>query len=183
MHKIVAIAIKTVPVLALMFLLAFGNHAYAQQNSAQSTISVFVGDGVKISNVDDWFLGAYSANYNMGTPPRFIDEQCVFSSTGTFSLSVVGLNSTNQLRMVNSNGDTIRYRSQMIYYRGTRQRRVNFNRPRTVTRITGASTTDCSDTTNLGWNIQFSTWVYPGSFNAAPPGIYQDTISITVVPE
>jgi len=168
---------------ALMLSLVWCTAANAQQHSAQTNISVSVGEGVKISNVDDWFLGAYSANHTMGTPPRFNDEQCVFSSTGTFSISIVGLNSTNQLRMVNTAGDTIRYRTQMIFYRGNTQRRVNFNRPRTIRNISGASTENCSDTVNLGWNIQFSTRVYRGSFNAAPPGVYQDTISITVVPE
>jgi spore coat protein U-like protein len=169
--------------LTIAFILVFGNTAFAQQHSSQSIISISVGEGVKISNVDDWFLGTYAANHNMGRPPRLLDQQCVFSSTGTFSLAIAGQNSTNQLRMMNAAGDSIRYRTQMTFFRGNTQRRANFARPRTVRNISGASTIDCSDSPNTGWNIQFSTWVYRGSFNSAPPGTYQDTVSITVIPE
>jgi len=182
-YKLLNIKKRLLPWLTLVFLLAWHQTAFAQQQSVQTTISISVGEGIKISNVDDWDLGTYAANHNMARPPRFRDRQCVFSSTGTFSLSVMGLNSSNQLRLVNSAGDTIRYRTRMTFYRGNNRRRVNLNRPRTISNISGASTIDCSDSRNSGWNVQFNTWVYRGSFNSAPPGVYQDTISITVIPE
>ena len=171
--------------LLLIFLaLGFSSQSLAQSNTAESEISIVVGESVKISNVDDWLLGVYTATDTINfLTPLFRDDQCVFSSTGAFRITINGQHSNSAFLMESQNGDTMAYR-MLINYRRNGGNRFRFvSAPSTHTNIDGASTLDCSDSPNPGWNLRFYTYVLGASFNAAPPGIYQDTLTLLVAPE
>ncbi len=170
----------------LLLTMAFGlsSQSYAQSESATSEVRVVVGEAVKISNVDDWLLGVYSATDTVNfLTPLFRDDQCVFSSTGAFRITINGQHSANSFLMESQNGDTMAYRMLINFRSGGGNRFQFVNAPATYTNVDGASTLDCSDSPNPGWNLRFYTYVLGNSFNAAPPGIYQDTLTLLVAPE
>jgi len=170
--------------LLIMLALGFSSHTLAQSNSAESEISIVVGESVKISNVDDWLLGVYTATDTVNfLTPLFRDDQCVFSSTGAFRITINGQHSNSSFLMESQNGDTMAYRMLINYRRNGGNRFTFVNTPATFNNIDGASTLDCSDSPNPGWNLRFYTYVLGASFNAAPPGIYQDTLTLLVAPE
>ncbi len=171
-------------ILLLIPVFGLNSQALAQSQSAQSEVRVVVGEAVKISNVDDWLLGVYTATDTVNfLTPLFRDDQCVFSSTGAFRITINGLHSTNSFLMESQNGDTMAYR-MLINFRSGGGNQFNFvNAPTTYNNIDGASTLDCSDSPNPGWNLRFYAYVLGNSFNAAPPGVYQDTLTLLVAPE
>lgn len=170
--------------LFLILALVFSSQSLAQSNTAESEISIVVGESVKISNVDDWLLGVYTATDTVNfLTPLFRDDQCVFSSTGAFRITINGQHSNSSFLMESQNGDTMAYRMLINFRRNGGNRFQFVSTPGIFNNIDGASTLDCSDSPNPGWNLRFYTYVLGASFNAAPPGIYQDTLTLLVAPE
>lgn len=163
----------------------FANLAYAQSFTHEADVTITKGESVKISNVDDWLIGVFTSLDTINTSQYLWDQQCVYSSTGAYSIQVSSANGGGALHLESSSGDEMNYRIYSFYRRNTGGYTLRaFNTSNfTITGLRGSSVLDCSDQPVNGVNLWFAPLVTPADFNPAPPGIYQDLISLTVTPE
>lgn len=174
---------KTLAFLALGGLLAVSAAATAQSVS-QSDITIVKGEAVKISDVDDWLIGVFTASDTINFSQYQWDPQCVYSTTGTYSIQVTSANGGANLNL-QSGTDSMNYRIYTVFRRGgnyfwTSSTNTTIN----ISNMSGSSTSlTCADESIAGINLWFAALVRPADFNPAPPGIYQDVVSLTVTPE
>ena len=153
--------------------------AYAQ-DSADSVVTIEKEEGVKISNVDDWDFGSWAVHE--GAAKRLTDNTCVFSSTGSYSLTINSQNGSNRLRLRSTDGERIRYNIIVRYRDGNTLARQRITSPgTTINNMTGSTTLGCAGTGS--WNLRFIPIVNKRQFNRASPGVYQDLVTLLVTPE
>lgn len=157
--------------------------AYSQ-DSADSVINIVKEDRVQISDIDDWDFGSFAVHDIANSQVRLRDSACVFSSTGSYSLTVGGQSQIrgNRLLLRNVNGEGIRYVVDVRFSNGSgfTTRRVNISGT-TINDMTGSLSPGCTDVDNS--NIQFTAIVVRTDFNLASPGIYRDVVTLLVSPE
>lgn len=174
---------KSFVALALSALLAVSSTAGAQ-SLAESDISIVKGEAVKISGIDDWLLGIFTSTDTINFSQYLWDTQCVYSTTGTYSVQVSSANGGANLNL-QSGANSMRYRIYTVFRRGgsyfwTSSTNTTIN----INNMSGSSSSlTCADENIAGINLWFAALVTPADFNPAPPGIYQDVVSLTVTPE
>ena len=164
------------------------------QDSADSEISMTRGNAVKISGLDNWTIGVYGPDDTLPTNfQNSWDLSCVYSSTGVFSLQLVSQNGSGPMT-ARSGSDELNYSVQVVYYQGGINvgginallvRRANRDRsPAAVDNMRGSLSLTCADDIyNGGNNLGLAAFMRKADFDAAPPGIYQDTMTVIVSPE
>jgi spore coat protein U-like protein len=172
----------TGPIAALLALLIAVSPASYAQESAQSVVSIERQEAVQISGIDDWDFGSWAVHDTANRAVRLRDTTCVHSSTGSYSLTLGSLNGTNRLRLMSGDGSRIRYNIVVRYQDGAAltNQRVRQSGT-TINNMTGSLTLDCTGARN--WNLRFTPIVNRNQFNRAPPGIYQDVVTLLVTPE
>ncbi|MBX2885301.1 MAG: hypothetical protein KTR32_35430 [Granulosicoccus sp.] len=167
----------------LCTLLAFSTSATAQ-SVEQSEVSIVKSEGVKISDIDDWLIGVFTSSDTINFSQYQWDPQCVYSSTGAYSIQVSSSNGGANLNL-QSGGNSMNYRIYAVFRRGgnyfwTSSTNTTIN----IGNMSGSSASlTCADEQIAGINLWFAALVTPADFNPAPPGIYQDVVSLTVTPE
>lgn len=181
-----AIVLKKILFGILPFVLvALSTMTYAA-NSAQSTISITVGETAKISAIDDWVIGIHAADENMSSFWEYKwDYECVFTSTGAYSVELTSQNGASPLELRNNSGDPLAYEVWAYVKKGASYsikgpfRDATFN----MSNLTGSDSQTCQGEGYGGHNLFFAALVRRTNFNAAPTGIYRDQMVITVRPE
>lgn len=168
----------------MIFLLLVTVFSFLPDNAVAETVDVRINmirnSGVLISNVDDWYIGAYTD----ATMPRDArsawDAVCVFTSSGVASLRLQSSNGPD-LNLVGSSGAMIPYRIQVVYKRGKRKRRLLATTEFEVPNMSVSKLIDCGDARNQS-NVEFRALVRRASFRPVPAGVYQDTVTLIVSP-
>jgi len=160
---------------------------FSTSASAQETYDVLVtitkGEAVQISGVDDQLIGIFDADAVLGaaTVRATIDDICVYSTTGLYDMTLESIH-PGRVMLRGSSGVNMNYLIDIwtrdaagsgALQRIRRSRATEFTN-RLASRVLGC--TDGSVTMRL------RTFVTRARFNEAPPGIYQDTLILTVRP-
>jgi hypothetical protein len=170
-------------VLFLLVLVSLPQHAFSQ-SSKETTISITRGESVKISKIDDWLIGVYTAIDSINNIQYNWDWECVYSSTGTYGVRVESQNGGSQLTLKSAAGDTMRYWLYTYFRQGATYSLQGFTTPViNLSNLSGSQSLTCADEGFSGHNLFFAALVRPIHFNAAPPGIYQDLVTLTITPE
>lgn len=155
--------------------------SYAQ-DSAQSVVTIERQEAVLISGIEDWDFGSWAVHDTANRAVRLRDRTCVHSSTGSYSLTLGSLNGTNRLRLMSGDGSRIRYNIVVRYQNGATMTNQRVRQSgTTINNMTGSPTLDCS--VGRSWNLRFTPIINRNQFNRAPPGIYQDVVTLLVTPE
>ena len=169
-------------VLSCAFLAAVPASLFAQ--SAESELSMVRSELVKISNIDEWLIGVFSATDTINFNQFEWDFQCVYSSTGSYKVDVTSQNGGSQLRLVSDSGDEMRYRIFTYVRRGNLYNLNGHTTPVfSLDNLSGSLSLTCADEPLAQSNLFFAPLVTPNDFNQAPPGIYRDFVTIVVSPE
>jgi len=170
-------------VLAVVSMSSAGS-LYAQQSaSTDAEVSITRGESVKISNIDDWLIGVFTANESINNIQYNWDWECVHSSTGSYRVEVISQNGGNELTL-KSGPNSMRYWIYSYVRRGANYQLQGSTSPNfTLNNLSGSTQVDCSDEATPGTNLWFAALVRPADFNPAPPGIYQDLVTLLVSPE
>ena len=172
---------KTLSTAVVVATLCANPTAFAQE-SADSVVTIAKEEGVKISNINDWDFGSWAVHEISDRAVRLQDNTCVYSSTGSYSLTLSSQNGSNRLRLRSADGERIRYNVVVRYRDGNVLARQLINRTgTTINNMTGSLTLGCTGARN--WNLRFIPIVNKRQFNRASPGIYQDVVTLLVTPE
>lgn len=154
------------------------------QDSAQSQISITRAEQVKISNIDDWMIGIFTATDTIPTIVYNWDWQCVYTTTGSFRVEVTSANGGTRLHLEDGAGNSMNYWLYIYFRRGATYTMDSHTTPTaTYTNLSGSTRLDCSDEALGSSNLWFAALVRPADFNPAPPGIYRDVVTLVVSPE
>ena len=169
--------------LALSMLVALLQTAHAQ-SSVDSDINMVKGEAVKISNIDDWLIGVFAATDTIAGAAYNWDWECVYTSTGAYRVELTSANGGSQLRLLNGAGDQMRYYLYTYHRRGATYTLEYFtDTVININNLSGSTSLTCADEPVVGTNLWFAAVVFPADFNAAPPGIYTDFMTLVVSPE
>lgn len=172
--------------LALIALCGFFSFSVSvsAQSVEQSEVTIVKSEGVKISNIDDWLIGVFTPTDTINNVQYEWDPQCVYSSTGAYSIQVTSANGGANLNL-QSGPNSMNYRIYTVFRRGgnyfwtsSTNTTININNM-----SASNSSLTCADEQIAGINLWFTALVTPADFNPAPAGIYQDVVSLTVTPE
>ena len=153
------------------------------QSLQESEISINKADVVQITNIDDWLIGVFTEDATINNIQYNWDWQCVYTSTGSYRVEVTSANGGSRLHL-KSGPDEMDYWLYVYYRRGTDYFLEGFTTPVVnLNNLSGSTSLTCADEPNGNSNLWFAALVRPPAFNAAPPGIYRDTATITVSPE
>lgn len=167
---------------ALSLSVAFMSESIAQQ-SVDSQINLQRTESVRISNIDDWLIGVFTATDTINNLQYQWDWQCVYTSTGSFRVDVSSANGGSLLALESSSGDQMTYQIYTYSRRGNNYSLIGHNTPTfSLSNLSGSQSQTCNDEPS-NTNLWFAAVVRPPAFNAAPPGIYQDTVTLVVSPE
>jgi spore coat protein U-like protein len=151
--------------------LAATDGSLGSTSEGTSVVTIIKEDAVLITDVDD---------LNLGTRGALLENQvatdgvCVYTSTGSYSLSITSANGLFSLKSETTQTD-IGYSLNWITDTTTS---VVYNSP-----IVGLIGDGRSITCNATTNALFQLTITPSAFNAADPGNYQDTLTLLVAPE
>ncbi len=136
-----------------------------------SIITIIKEDAVQISGVDDLEMGIRGS---LTESQSVDDDLCVFSSTGTYNLTVTSANFFFALTGANTSSNII---YTLSWTTDTTRAITHGN---AITSLIGDdSSLDCNGGTNA--NLQVT--ITPQNFNSADPGSYRDTVTLLVQPE
>lgn len=170
----------------LMLILVLVPAVVYSGDSSQSKISIFVGEAAKISKIDDWVISIHTSNEDMGSIWEYKwDYECVFSSTGAYSVELTSSNGGSELELRSESGVPLKYELWAYVKKGAS---YSLEGPFTTTTLsivdlTGSASHSCQGEAYGGHNLFFAPLVRQANFNAAPTGVYRDKIVITVRPE
>lgn len=162
--------------IACLSLLSFNSFAATEgtlgaTSEGTAVITIIKEDAVLITDLDDLFLGT---NGVLNANKTDADAVCVFSSTGSYNISITSVNGSFVLQSDTTTSD-IAYSLNWIT---DTTFPVTYNR--TIPDLIGDSaSTNCNGTTNAIFQVT----VTPEEFNSAEPGTYQDTLTLLVQPE
>ena len=128
---------------------------------------------VMLSGLDDVNMGTWAG----GTMTSF-EFACTFSTTTQYRVTATSTNGAGQWhRLIDGSGNFLRY---LVHWRDSNnlQRRLRHNR-QSVVFSSNATAVDCGGATNTRIRIR----VREAWLTAAPPGVYNDTLTLLVQPE
>jgi hypothetical protein len=176
-------SVRMLKTIAMTALLLAGPGTVFAQASIDTEVSITRGESVQISNIDDWLIGVFTSIDTINNIQYNWDWECVYSSTGSYRVEVISQNGGSELQL-NSGTDSMRYWIYAYYRQGNTYRMRGFTDPNfTLSNLSGSTQLDCSDEPTAGTNLWFAALVRPADFNPAPPGIYQDLVTLLVSPE
>jgi len=143
--------------------------------SDESKITIVKQELVSISHVNDIYLGSYGS---ISSDKVGSDDVCVFSSTGSYSVTVSSKNGAFALQ----SSDTTTDIPYSIDWTTTSTVPVTYN-TRTNVHTADRWTTNCKGNGGSSTNATFDVTINSQNFNAAEPGSYQDTLTLLVRPE
>lgn len=156
---------------------------YAQSASTDAEVAITKSEAVKISNIDDWLIGVFTATDSINNIQYNWDAECVYTTTGSYNVEVISQNGGTDLTLT-SGPNSMQYWIYSYYRRGANYRLQGFTDANfTINNLSGSTQLDCSDEPAAGTNLWFAALVRPADFNPAPPGIYQDLVTLLVSPE
>lgn len=165
-----------------MLSLALAPVARAQQ-SVESDIRLERSESVRITNIDDWIIGIFNPTDTIRTLQYEWDWQCVYTSTGSFRVDVSSANGGAGLALESGSGNRMTYQIYTYSRRGNNYSLVGHNTPVfALNNLSGSQSLTCDDEPS-NTNLWFAAVVRPFAFNAAPPGIYRDVVTLVVSPE
>lgn len=151
--------------------LAATDGSLGSTSEGTSIVTIIKEDAVLITGVDDLNLGTRGALFENQVAA---DGVCVYTSTGSYSLAITSANGSFSLQSETTQTD-IAYSLNWIT---DTTASVAYN-----SQITGLIGDGRSITCNGTTNALFQLTVTSSAFNAADPGIYQDTLTLLVAPE
>ena len=163
-------------------------NGYAQE-AEDSDITMAKSESVKISDVDDWFVGAFGPDDTIATRQGNFDFICVHSTSGLYNFNLTSTHGgSTDLILESSAGDQMQYLIVAYSYTEGANRafpddRREFQTPFSLDRRLASPTVSCVGQGFQDANLFLAAAVDPAAFNAAPPGIYQDTVIMTVSAE
>lgn len=140
---------------------------------AESDVTVIKDDAVQISDVGDIDLGSHAT---LTADAVGSDDVCIFSSTTNYNVTVDSAN--GDFNLVDG-AASIPYSLTWTSNGGSA---TTMSNGATLTGLTGDSTSVICAGTG-GHNATFEVTVAAADYNAAIPGTYIDTLTITVAPE
>lgn len=157
----------------------------ATTDSSDAELSITKGEAVKISGIDDWLIGVFTATSSINNLQYQWDYECVYSSSGAYRVEIISTLGDNPLNLQSSAGDKMNYEIWSFYRQGNS---YNLDGPYTtptftLSNLSASQSLSCSDEAYGGNNLFFAAVVRPGPFNNAPPGIYNDQVTLIVSPE
>lgn len=174
--------ISSVALLLCAFLAAAPASLFAQ--SAESDLRMVRSELVKISNIDDWVIGVFTAVDSISNLAFNWDWQCVYTSTGSFNVEVTSQNGGSRLTLESASGDEMNYFIYAYFRRGNRFSLTGHATPViNLNNLSGSQSLTCDDERFAQTNLWFAAAVTPADFNPAPPGIYRDFVTLMVSPE
>lgn len=132
----------------------------------ESVVTIIKDNAVQITNVNDIDLGQHAT---LAADLAVGDDVCVFSSTSGYNVTITATGNTFAL---DSGSDTIPF---TLEWNGAA---VTHG-----TQMTGLTGDNVSLNCGASTNANFEVTVLAADFNAAPPGTYTNTLSLTVAPE
>ena len=185
LQETVSVVKKALIAVVPMLLLSLPINAFSA-NSAESKLSIIIGETAKISAIDDWVIGIHAADEDMTSFWEYQwDYQCVFTSTGAYSVQLNSQNGASPLELRSASGEPLAYEVWAYVKEGTALsikgpfRDASFS----MSNLTGSDSQTCQGEGYGGHNLFFAALVRRANFNAAPTGIYRDQMVITVSPE
>jgi hypothetical protein len=152
------------------------------QATIESDISIVKGESAHITGVDDWIIGVFSPTDTIPVYSYQWDPECVFTSTGSYSVELSSQNGGADLTLKTAAGDEMKYWLYAYYFRASGGVLEGWTTSdKTISNLKGSLSPTCADTN--GRNLWFAALVRNYDFNPAVPGIYQDLMTITVSPE
>ena len=140
-------------------------------STGTAIINISKQNAVKITNLDDLDLG--TAGFLSATATAS-DDVCVYSSTGGYNITITSANGTFQLEDDNT-PTNIPY---SLNWTAGATTAVTYNTA-IVGLVGNQSAVDCGGSTNASFEVS----VTAADFNAADPGSYTDTLTLSVIPE
>ncbi len=151
--------------------MAASDGSLGNNSIGESIVTIVKDNAVQISNVNDLDLGAHAA---LAADAVEFDEVCVFSSTSNYNVTIDSANGGFRLM---DGTEEIPYALTWAANGGTA---ATVTDGAAITGLAGDNTSlDCS----AGTNATFEVTVASADFNAAVPGSYSDTLTLTVAPE
>jgi len=155
--------------------------ALAQDASGEVQVLLSKGDLVHVTKVDDWTIALGPDDNTINFWQYEWDFLCVYSATGRFRVSVSGSHSSTDFQALSSDNTPMRYEVWSFS-----RANVNFGAPVrhtapfTLDNRRGSTSLTCADEGYQNSNLFFAPLVRATQYNPAPPGIYRDTVTITV---
>ena len=158
--------------------LAATDGAIGSTSTGTMDIQLTKGDSVRISGLQDMSFGA-----GLAVPPRQIDDICIYSTTGSYTITASSQGNSiggTQFRMINAGGtEFVRY---LVEYRDD----TFSQNGDTLTHNTPSATYSNADTVSDdclgGVNSRIIVEIHAPSFNAATPDTYADVLTLLVQP-
>ena len=161
--------------------------AHAQESaSAEVKLRIIRSENVQIVDLDDWDIGSFTANDTLTDRQSPWDEACVFSSTSGYRLDLQSANGPGPLTLRSTSGAGMAYEiliSSRAAKNGQFETRGFQSTPLVLDARRGSRSVQCVGGPGGNTNISFAALVRPAAFNAAPPGAYQDTVTLIVSAE
>lgn len=161
--------------------------AQAPASAADSTVSVAKADQIVLSKVDDILIGVFGPDEVLDARTFRVDQfdyQCVYSTTGGYRLDITSANGTGPFELENASGDRMGYEVHLWYRRAGGAFQFTSTRyptaPIAVPGLSASRSPTCADEALDNSNLIVTGVVNAGPFNAAPPGVYRDVLTITV---
>lgn len=166
---------------------AWTSTAHAQE-AKDSEITMVKTETVKISDVDDWIVGIFGPDDTINRRQGNFDFICVHSTSGLYRLDLSSTNGGSDLTLLSGANDPMEYLVVVYSYSENAGRafpdvRQEFSAPFALERRLASPTVSCVGQGFQNANLYIAAAVNPAAFNAAPPGIYQDTVIMTVSAE
>lgn len=169
-------------------LVCFASASVLAQEAEDSEVSVTKSDAVLLSDIDDWLVGIFGPSDTIATRVGNFDFFCAHSTTGLFRLELNSVNGGTNLTLLSNGGDAMEYFVVAYSYSENASRvfpdtRQEFTQAFTLTRRLASPNPSCIGQGFGDANLYFAAAVEPGNFNAAPAGIYRDTVIMTISAE
>lgn len=142
------------------------------------TVQLTKGDSVRISDLDDMFFGSGTT-----LPPKQTDDICVYSTTGSYTITASSNGNGSggaQFRMVSAT--TTQFVRYLVEYRPDTFSQNGDALTHNVASSTYNNADTVSDNCSGGVNSRLIIEIHPGTFAAATPDIYTDTLTLLVTP-
>lgn len=182
------ISLHNVIASTLAGVLCFASSSVFAQEAEDSEVSIIKGDAVLLSDIDDWVVGIFGPSDTIATRVGNFDFFCAHSTTGLFRLELSSVNGGANLTLLSNGGDTMEYFVVAYSYSENASRvfpdtRQEFTQPFALSRRLASPNPSCVGQGFGDANLYFAAAVEPGNFNAAPAGIYRDTVIMTISAE
>ena len=150
----------------------------ATASTGTMDMTLIKGDAVRISTLNDMSFGS-----GLTLPPQQIDDICVFSTTGSYTITASSNGNGSggpQFRMVcATTTEFVRY---FVEYRDDTFSQNGDALTHNVPSATYSNADTVFDDCNGGVNSRIIMEIHAATFNAATPDTYSDTLTLIVQP-